>query len=65
MVCKLNPDKETVSLVREGLKHTGGYCPCLVEKTDDTKCPCKKFKEEQDCTCGLFVCDSCPLPKRD
>ena len=24
----LNPDQEIVKTVREGLKRTGGYCPC-------------------------------------
>ena len=23
---------EVVKLIREGLKRTGGYCPCLIEK---------------------------------
>ena len=27
MKIKLNPDKEMVKTVREGLKRTGGYCP--------------------------------------
>ena len=25
---KLNPDKKVVEAVKEGLKQTGGYCPC-------------------------------------
>ena len=27
----LNPDAEVVKAVREGLKRTGGYCPCRLE----------------------------------
>ena len=34
----LNPDKEYVRDVRKRLKDNGGYCPCQVEKTPDTKC---------------------------
>lgn len=29
MKITLNPDLEIVSTVKEGLKQTGGYCPCL------------------------------------
>lgn len=56
MKCKLNPDTEIVATVREGLKHNDGYCPCLVNKSEDTKCPCLKFREDKECHCGLFVC---------
>ncbi len=28
MKIKLNPDQEIVNTIREGLKRTGGYCPC-------------------------------------
>lgn len=58
MKVALNNDKEVVQTIREGLKATGGYCPCLVEKTPDTKCMCKAFREqtvEGPCLCGLYV----------
>lgn len=34
----------------------GGYCPCMVAKTPDTKCPCKAFREQTEgvCHCGRF-----------
>lgn len=54
----LNPDSEVVKEVREGLKRTGGYCPCRVVKNADTKCMCKDFKEqseEGECYCGLYL----------
>ena len=35
MAVKLNPNKEIVDTIKEGLKKTGGYCPCRTEKTDD------------------------------
>ena len=44
MKIKLNPDKEMVKTVREGLKRTGGYCPCMLERSPDTKCMCKAFR---------------------
>ncbi len=61
MKIKLNSDMEIVKTVKEGLKKTGGYCPCRREKTDDTKCMCKEFKEqiadsdfEGFCHCMLY-----------
>lgn len=55
MKVKLNPDKDHVALIRQGIKERGGYCPCMVIKSEDTKCPCKKFREEKDCHCELYV----------
>lgn len=51
----LNPDPEYVRMIRKRLKDNGGYCPCQVGKTPDTKCPCKSFREGQGCDCGLYV----------
>lgn len=57
---KLNQDEELVKALRSALKETGGYCPCLVHKTDDTKCMCKNFREQivqgipGKCHCGLY-----------
>jgi len=46
MKIKFNPDTEIVNTIKEGLKKTGGYCPCRMEKTDDTRCMRKKFKDQ-------------------
>lgn len=46
MKITLNPDKEIVSSIKEGLKRTGGYCPCRLNRTEDYKCMCKEFKEQ-------------------
>ena len=46
MKVSYNPDQSIVDTVKEGLKRTGGYCPCRVERTDDTKCMCKEFREQ-------------------
>lgn len=54
----VNSDKELVKEVREGLKRTGGYCPCRVVRNPDTKCMCKDFIEqieEGECYCGLYI----------
>ena len=61
MAVKLNENKEIVEKIKEGLKKKGGYCPCRVEKTEDTKCMCKEFREmvaneeEGMCHCGLYI----------
>lgn len=61
MAIKLNPNKEVVEKIKEGLKRTGGYCPCRIERIDDNKCICKEFKEqiadpnyEGFCHCMLY-----------
>ena len=58
---KLNPDQEIVNTIREGLKRTGGYCPCRRERTEATKCMCQEFKDqiadpgfEGFCHCMLY-----------
>ncbi len=56
-----NENSEIVKTVQEGLKKTGGYCPCRRERTEDTKCICKEFREqikdpnfEGYCHCMLY-----------
>ena len=46
MKVTLNTDAETVKTIQEGLKRTGGYCPCRLERTPDTKCMCKEFRDQ-------------------
>ena len=62
MKVKLNPDEKVVQTIKEGLKQTGGYCPCRIERTEDTKCMCKEFREqikdpdfEGFCHCMLYI----------
>lgn len=51
-----NPDKEYAKEVRRQLKENDGYCPCRLEKNEDTKCLCKEFREMESgiCHCGLY-----------
>ena len=54
----LNPDKKLVAEIEAELNENGGYCPCVMEKTPDTKCICKAFREQDhpgECHCGRFV----------
>ena len=54
---RLNSDREVVREVSKALRENGGYCPCRLEKTPDTKCMCKEFREQKsgECHCGLYV----------
>ena len=61
MSIRLNEDKKIVAMVRDGLKKTGGYCPCRLEHTPDTKCICKEFRQQMAdpafegyCHCMLY-----------
>ncbi len=65
MSVRLNPDKETVATVHEGLKRTGGYCPCRLERTAENKCMCAEFHAqiadpefEGYCHCMLYYKDN-------
>ena len=57
MKIKFSDNKELVSEIKQKLKESGGYCPCRLTKNDDTKCPCKEFREQTEvgeCHCGLL-----------
>ncbi len=61
MAVRLNEDREIVSMIREGLKESGGYCPCRREKTEENRCICEEFKAqiadpdfEGYCHCMLY-----------
>ena len=52
-----NPDEETFKSVIAEVKANDGYCPCRLERTPSTKCPCKEFREqttEGECHCGAY-----------
>lgn len=61
MKITLNPNEEIVKTIKEGLKRTGGYCPCRLERKEEYKCMCEEFKEqikdpnfEGYCHCRLY-----------
>jgi len=54
---KVSDDAETVAEVRAALK-ADPHCPCRIEKTPDSICMCKEFREQNvpgPCHCGLYV----------
>lgn len=61
MKITLNPNEEIVNKIKEGLKKTGGYCPCRIERTEQNKCICEEFRNqikdpnfEGFCHCMLY-----------
>ena len=61
MKIRFNEDKEVVLAVQEGLRRTGGYCPCKLERSEENKCMCKEFRDqikdesyEGYCHCMLY-----------
>ena len=61
MKIKVNPNQEIADMIREGLKQTGGYCPCRLERTEENKCMFEEFKAqikdpefEGYCHCMLY-----------
>ena len=52
-----NPNKEEVNYIKGKIKENDGYCPCQLEKNENTKCICQNFlnqKEDGWCHCGLY-----------
>lgn len=63
MVIRQNPDKEFAKEILKQLKENNGYCPCRIEKTTESKCKCKEFRDMVErgetgfCHCGLFIAE--------
>lgn len=60
MKIKRYANDEEAAKIREGIKASGGHCPCInpVFYSDDTKCMCKNFREAPVgtiCHCGLYI----------
>ena len=61
MKITLSEDKDLVAEIQTQMKENGGYCVCRREKTSDSKCMCKEFRDqiaagiEGECHCGLYV----------
>lgn len=51
----LNPDKEYVSKIVQGIYRKDGHCPCRLNSDETTLCPCDEFIEKQICKCNLYV----------
>lgn len=51
----LNPDKELVEQIKEDIKNNNGYCPCIIDRSENSKCPCLDFRTYQLCHCNLYI----------
>ena len=49
-IVEVNPN------IKKLVDDNNGYCPCLIQKNEDTKCMCKDFREQTvgKCHCGRF-----------
>ena len=61
----LNPDRKIVDLLAKAMEKNGGYCPCRLNHTPDTLCPCREFRDQIAdpafsgfCHCRLYHKDS-------
>jgi len=55
---KPNPDTEFYNKITQAVKNNDGYCPCMLQKTENTKCMCKAFREQKTegfCHCKRFI----------
>ena len=52
-----NPYQEEYEEITEAVKLNENYCPCMIDKNEDTKCMCKTFRDSEEtdfCHCGRF-----------
>lgn len=52
-----NPNSDVYDEITRLVEDNDGYCPCIPDKTEDTKCICKAFREQQmvgECHCGRY-----------
>lgn len=52
---ELNPNKEHVKLIVQGLEKKERFCPCRVQKVEENICCCTDFIENGHCCCRLWL----------
>ena len=50
-----NPKDGAREHLLTALLQSGGFCPCQPQKDRDTMCPCRNYRQDGKCICGLFV----------
>jgi len=53
----INPDDMFVKGHKKRIKQNNGYCLSKKERIPDNKCPCREFRENGECDCGLYIKD--------
>lgn len=48
---RFSKNKECIS---KAIERNEGYCPCNYAKTEETKCPCRTYREVKKCECNLY-----------
>lgn len=53
----LNPNDKIVNGIMKRCEANDGECPCSNpgETREDRLCPCKLYREEDKCCCGLYL----------
>lgn len=53
----LNPNEKIVEGIKRGLVRCDGECPChnTGETKEDRMCPCKNYREYDNCCCKLYI----------
>jgi hypothetical protein len=53
---QLNRNDKFVKSIINRIQLNDGYCPCDQGDTpkEDTKCPCKKYRQTLECCCNLY-----------
>jgi len=41
--------------IKKAIVRNDGYCPCTCIRNEDTKCPCKHYRETLECHCNLYI----------
>lgn len=63
MKIRTNEDKDFAKRMMDAIKDNDYYCPCKIEKTDETHCMCEEFRTqikngiEGYCHCGLYYAE--------
>lgn len=55
-----NPVPDKYKEIAAAVMMNGGYCPCSLIKSEETKCPCKEFRDQEEvgyCHCGRYYKD--------
>ena len=45
------------SFIKKAVEANDGYCPCMIERSEKTKCICEEFLNQESgfCRCGRYV----------
>lgn len=53
----INPDDVFTRGLKKRIKQNNGYCLNKRDRVPENKCPCREFRENGSCDCGLYFRD--------